>query len=114
MLKFDRPQSQSFRHTNLIDAAAIVAALLWLGLMISLGSGPDIPPSTTLKRGGAGAVFVYVVVFAGLQFAAWFADKMTEGNREPSAEGEAAQTGESPQLGEHPQETASDSVKGEQ
>ncbi|MBI5115378.1 hypothetical protein HZA56_02790 [Candidatus Poribacteria bacterium] len=114
MLKFDRRQPQSFRHTNLIDAAAIAAALLWLGLMISFGSGPDIPPSTTFKRGIAGAVFVYVVVFAGLQFAAWFANKMIEENRGRGAEGDAAQAGESPQISEPPQEKASDSIKGEQ
>ncbi len=99
MLKRTRPQPQNFPHTNIIDAIAIIAALLWLGLMLGLGCGADVSVWTALKRGVAGAIFVYFVTFMGLQFAAHVARRIAEENQKTGDESEAARTSEAPERG---------------
>jgi hypothetical protein len=80
-------QSRSSRRIggNLIDAFALAAALLWLGVMIGLAWGSNIPLLPALQRGIVGSIFVYSAVFIGLHLTFRMAGKTALKSRRAKA-----------------------------
>lgn len=77
------------RRSRFDDGAAVMAALLWLLVMLLLGWSAGVPIATAAARGVAGSIFMYVLVSVMLYSALHFTGGNINKKRAPARKNSA-------------------------